>query len=96
MQLIPIIPRLLVKPEAQQMGQQIVGGLAQRTAARLIREMLLEQAGHSEALQGSSYESSNGKGYNGKNGRDFEANGSIESVSPVRSLPATTPGTTRP
>ena len=42
-QLVPIVPRLLSKPEAQQMGQQIVGGLAQRTAARLIREFLLQE-----------------------------------------------------
>jgi predicted unusual protein kinase regulating ubiquinone biosynthesis (AarF/ABC1/UbiB family) len=43
LQLVPIVPRLLAKPEAQQLGQQIVGGLAQRTAARLIREVLLQE-----------------------------------------------------
>lgn len=42
-QLLPMIPRLLTKPEAQQMGQHIVGGLAQRIAARLIREVLLQE-----------------------------------------------------
>jgi predicted unusual protein kinase regulating ubiquinone biosynthesis (AarF/ABC1/UbiB family) len=41
-QLLPVIPKLLVNPKMQQMGQQIVGGLAQRAAARLIRELLLQ------------------------------------------------------
>ena len=41
LQLLPLIPRLLMKPETQQMGQQIAGSLAQRTAARLIRQLLL-------------------------------------------------------
>jgi len=41
-QLLPIIPKLLVNPNMQQMGQQIVGGLAQRAAARFIREVLLQ------------------------------------------------------
>lgn len=39
--LLPVIPKLLFKPEAQQMGQQIAGGLAQRAIARFIREFLL-------------------------------------------------------
>ncbi|MDX2213089.1 MAG: AarF/ABC1/UbiB kinase family protein [Oculatellaceae cyanobacterium bins.114] len=42
-QLLPLIPRLLVKPETQQMGQRIAGGLAQRAAAHLIREFLLAE-----------------------------------------------------
>lgn len=41
--LLPIIPQLLFKPEAQAMGQQIVGGLTQRAIARLIREFLLSE-----------------------------------------------------
>jgi predicted unusual protein kinase regulating ubiquinone biosynthesis (AarF/ABC1/UbiB family) len=41
MQLVPLIPRILAKPETQQFGQQIVGGLTQRVAARMIRELLL-------------------------------------------------------
>jgi hypothetical protein len=41
MQLVPLIPRILTKPETQMMGQQILGGLAQRVAARLIRDLLL-------------------------------------------------------
>ena len=49
-QIIPIIPNLLQKPETRQMGQQIASGLAQRAAARLIREILLpEAASNSEA-----------------------------------------------
>ena len=44
MQLIPVIPQLLVKPETQRMGQKIAEGLAQRLAARLIREVLLKDA----------------------------------------------------
>ncbi len=39
--LLPLIPRLLFKPEAHQMGQQIANGLVQRAIARFIREFLL-------------------------------------------------------
>jgi predicted unusual protein kinase regulating ubiquinone biosynthesis (AarF/ABC1/UbiB family) len=42
-QILPLIPKLLLKPETQQMGQQIAGGLAQRAIARLIRELLLDE-----------------------------------------------------
>lgn len=46
-QLLSLIPRLLVKPETHSMGQQIAVKLAQRTLARLIRELLLhEEAGN--------------------------------------------------
>jgi predicted unusual protein kinase regulating ubiquinone biosynthesis (AarF/ABC1/UbiB family) len=38
---LPLIPRLLFKPETHQMGQRIVGELTQRAIARLIREFLL-------------------------------------------------------
>jgi predicted unusual protein kinase regulating ubiquinone biosynthesis (AarF/ABC1/UbiB family) len=41
--LLPLIPRLFMKPELHQMGQHIAGGLAQRAAARLIREVLLRE-----------------------------------------------------
>jgi predicted unusual protein kinase regulating ubiquinone biosynthesis (AarF/ABC1/UbiB family) len=41
MQLVPVIPQLLLKPETQRMGQKIAGGLAQRLIARMIREALL-------------------------------------------------------
>jgi predicted unusual protein kinase regulating ubiquinone biosynthesis (AarF/ABC1/UbiB family) len=57
MQIVPIIPRLLVKPETQEFGQQIVGGLAQRIAARLIRELLLSD--HRLGSQTRSLPSSN-------------------------------------
>jgi predicted unusual protein kinase regulating ubiquinone biosynthesis (AarF/ABC1/UbiB family) len=36
-----LVPRLLTRPETQKMGQQVVGGLAQRVAVRLLREFLL-------------------------------------------------------
>lgn len=51
-ELLPLVPRLLAKPATQQMGQQIAAGLAQRAAARLIREL----------VQGDSY----ANGQNGK------------------------------
>ncbi|HEY9635582.1 MAG TPA: AarF/ABC1/UbiB kinase family protein [Coleofasciculaceae cyanobacterium] len=44
MQLVPIIPQLLLKPETQRMGQKIAGGLAQRVIARMIREALLKDS----------------------------------------------------
>lgn len=42
-QLAPLVPQFLMKPETQQMGQKIAGGLAQRVMARLIREVLLQE-----------------------------------------------------
>lgn len=54
MQLVPIVPRLLVKPEAQQMGQQIAGGLAQRIAVRLIRDILLQESNEPAEQQENS------------------------------------------
>ncbi|MBW4516299.1 MAG: AarF/ABC1/UbiB kinase family protein [Timaviella obliquedivisa GSE-PSE-MK23-08B] len=41
--LVPLVPRLFFKPELHEMGQHIAGGLAQRAAARLIREVLLRE-----------------------------------------------------
>ena len=41
--LLPLVPRLVSKPETQQMGQHIAAGLAQRAAARLIREWLVQE-----------------------------------------------------
>ncbi|MBD2125721.1 AarF/ABC1/UbiB kinase family protein [Microcoleus sp. ZQ-A2] len=52
MQLVPIIPQLLMKPETQKMGQKIAGGLAQRVIARMIREALLQDAPKEEAPKG--------------------------------------------
>ncbi|MEO1148784.1 MAG: AarF/ABC1/UbiB kinase family protein [Cyanobacteria bacterium J06638_22] len=43
MQLLPVLPKLLTRPETQAMGQQIASGLAQRAAARFIREFLLPE-----------------------------------------------------
>ncbi|HEY9596678.1 MAG TPA: AarF/UbiB family protein, partial [Cyanophyceae cyanobacterium] len=43
LQLVPVIPQLLMKPETQRMGQKIAGGLAQRVIARMIREALLTE-----------------------------------------------------
>jgi len=40
--LISLVPKVLSKPEAQQMGQQIVVNLAQRTLARTLREWALQ------------------------------------------------------
>lgn len=40
-QAFSLLPRLLLKPETQQVGQQIASGLVQKVAARLIRELLL-------------------------------------------------------
>ncbi|BBA80012.1 ABC transporter [cyanobacterium endosymbiont of Rhopalodia gibberula] len=40
--LVPIATKLLVKPEIQQMGREIVEGLMQKAVARLIRNLLLE------------------------------------------------------
>ena len=54
MRLIPIVPKILTNPETPRLGQQIVGGLAQRAAARMIREVLLrdETASQNGALAG--------------------------------------------
>jgi predicted unusual protein kinase regulating ubiquinone biosynthesis (AarF/ABC1/UbiB family) len=41
--LVPLVPRLFLKPELHEMGQHIAGGLAQRAAARFIREVLLRE-----------------------------------------------------
>ncbi len=51
-QLISMIPQLLIKPETQEMGQKIAGGLAQRLIARLIREALLQDVSEEGELIG--------------------------------------------
>jgi predicted unusual protein kinase regulating ubiquinone biosynthesis (AarF/ABC1/UbiB family) len=43
LRLLPLIPRLLSKPETHQLGQKVVAGLTQRAIARLIREFLLSE-----------------------------------------------------
>jgi predicted unusual protein kinase regulating ubiquinone biosynthesis (AarF/ABC1/UbiB family) len=40
--ILPIIPQILTKSETQSLGRRIAGGLAQKFAARLIREVLLQ------------------------------------------------------
>lgn len=52
MQLVPVIPQLLMKPETQKMGQKIAGGLAQRVIARMIREALLQDTSPEESHNG--------------------------------------------
>jgi predicted unusual protein kinase regulating ubiquinone biosynthesis (AarF/ABC1/UbiB family) len=42
MTILPIIPQVLTKSETQNLGRRIAGGLAQKFAARLIREVLLQ------------------------------------------------------
>jgi predicted unusual protein kinase regulating ubiquinone biosynthesis (AarF/ABC1/UbiB family) len=42
MTILPIIPQILTKSETQNLGRRIAGGLAQKFAARLIREVLLQ------------------------------------------------------
>jgi hypothetical protein len=39
---LPRIPQILMKSETQHFGQKIASGLTQRMAARLIREVLLQ------------------------------------------------------
>jgi hypothetical protein len=42
--ILPKIPQILVNSETRIFGQKIAGGLAQRMAARLIREVLVQNA----------------------------------------------------
>lgn len=44
MKLLQLAARILVRPETQQLGQQIAGELAQRAIARLIREVLVARS----------------------------------------------------
>ncbi len=41
MKVLPLVPKLLAKPELQTMGQKVAGSLAQKAAARFVREILL-------------------------------------------------------
>jgi predicted unusual protein kinase regulating ubiquinone biosynthesis (AarF/ABC1/UbiB family) len=43
MVILPIIPQILTKSETQNLGRRIASGLAQKFAARLIREVLLQE-----------------------------------------------------
>jgi predicted unusual protein kinase regulating ubiquinone biosynthesis (AarF/ABC1/UbiB family) len=42
-QLLPVLPKLLFKPEVQALGQQVASGVAQRALARFIREVLVRE-----------------------------------------------------
>lgn len=42
MRLVPVVTKLLGKPETQEMGHKIAEGLMQKLAARLVRNLLLE------------------------------------------------------
>jgi len=53
-----LIPKLLVKPETQQMGQQVASALAQSAVARLIREILVAQEPESAQKNGHKQNSS--------------------------------------
>lgn len=61
MQLLPVVPNLLLRPETQRMGQQIAGGLAQRAAARFIREFLLPEEPPQPTSSASGRLNRNGK-----------------------------------
>jgi predicted unusual protein kinase regulating ubiquinone biosynthesis (AarF/ABC1/UbiB family) len=41
--ILPLVPKLFARPETQQLGQQVVGGVAQKALARFIREVLLAE-----------------------------------------------------
>lgn len=43
MRLIPMLTKLITKPETQQIGQKIAEGLTQKAIARLIRNLLLQE-----------------------------------------------------
>ncbi|MBW4522449.1 MAG: AarF/ABC1/UbiB kinase family protein [Scytolyngbya sp. HA4215-MV1] len=49
-QLATLLPRYLFKPETQDMGQRIVGGLAQRAISRFIREFLMQDEAEIHSL----------------------------------------------
>lgn len=42
MRIVPLVPKVLSKPETQQMGQQIVGKLTEKAIARFIRNIALQ------------------------------------------------------
>ncbi|NJM46272.1 MAG: AarF/ABC1/UbiB kinase family protein [Alkalinema sp. RU_4_3] len=41
--ILPLVPKIFARPETQQLGQQVVGGVAQKALARFIREVLLAE-----------------------------------------------------
>lgn len=64
-QIVPVLGRIIVKPETRQMGSRIATGLAQKAIARLIREFLVPEPPLQSLLresQGNSKDSLD-KGY---------------------------------
>lgn len=68
MLLVQRVPALIAKPEVRNLSQKVAGELAQRAAARLIRELLLPDApdgngknGRYPAVESNGHYSSNGK-----------------------------------
>lgn len=58
MSLLPILTKIITKPETQQMGQKIAEGLIQKTLVRLIRSLLLES---DQSENGFDFDSELGK-----------------------------------
>jgi predicted unusual protein kinase regulating ubiquinone biosynthesis (AarF/ABC1/UbiB family) len=48
--ILPLVPKIFARPETQQLGQQVVGGVAQKALARFIREVLLSEPPSSSDL----------------------------------------------
>jgi predicted unusual protein kinase regulating ubiquinone biosynthesis (AarF/ABC1/UbiB family) len=55
MKVLQLLPKLLIEPQVQNMGQQVVSRLAQRAVTRLIREFLLSQEESDAIIQNGSY-----------------------------------------
>lgn len=56
LKLIPIVTNLIQKSETQQLGQKIAGGLAQKAAARLIRNLLLNSDNNNGHKTSNNYD----------------------------------------
>lgn len=54
MRMIPLVPKVLSKPETQQMGQKIVGKLTEKAIARFIRNIALNDQPHPNHNNGSN------------------------------------------
>lgn len=58
MRLVPVLTKLLAKPETQQMGQKIAEGLVQKAIARLIRNLLIDSQAPQNGFSGHSVQPS--------------------------------------
>ncbi len=56
MKLVPVVSKILVKPETQQMGRRIATGLVNKAIARIIREVFASQAPVALSPAGDSYQ----------------------------------------